>query len=199
MKILLVAATSVLFLVPFLTLAGCSDSPMPPEVTDGARFEAPALGDAGSAALAATPERPIKMSFVIWGDPSDGFCEVQIPGGPLVPIPVLLLGKGTVSHLGRSTTEIRHLECDFDHERGVITVGGPFETMAANGDTVYGEWEGYLNLFGEDAGTFINTAEFTGGTGRFSGASGDVDIRGWKDLSDPAAAGWFEATGTIAY
>ncbi|MGA6947167.1 MAG: hypothetical protein WBZ00_05370 [Solirubrobacterales bacterium] len=79
-------------------------------------------------------------------------------------------GTGTVSHLGKTTL----------HFDGVLTptgpstftIAGPVTLTAANGDQLFGNTSGSgtLDGSGNARGTLVTT--FTGGTGRFTRASG---------------------------
>ena len=70
---------------------------------------------------------------------------------------------------------------------------GELVITAANGDKVFGTYEGVMT---SDT-TFVETMIITGGTGRFVGASGTIDETGWFDLD----TGYMEITGrgAIAY
>ena len=61
---------------------------------------------------------------------------------------------------------------------------GTFDWFAANGDEIYGTFEGYLCPT-ETPGVFDNheTAEVTGGTGRFANATGHFELGGQLDFT----------------
>lgn len=91
-------------------------------------------------------------------------------------------GTGVVSHLGRVTWVERHcfqMDGMFGDVELVIT--------AANGDQLFGTFVGGMT----GPSTFAETVTFTGGTGRFVGASGTVDETGWFD----PVSGYMEITG----
>ena len=98
-------------------------------------------------------------------------------------------GTGTISHVGRVSWTTEHCFQLFAGTFGdadlVIT--------AANGDKLYGTYEGVMT--GET--TWVETLIITGGTGRFEGASGTVAESGWFD----PGSGYMEVTGrgTITY
>lgn len=74
---------------------------------------------------------------------------------------------------------------------------GSTTLIAANGDEVYYTWEGTLDWW-EDPATFEGTFTITGGTGRFSGATGGGIVTGTTDKDDP----WYTYTrfeGEITY
>ena len=65
-----------------------------------------------------------------------------------------------------------------------ITYIGSFHLFAANGDELAGTFEGYLSPTGTP-GVFDNheTSDVTGGTGRFTGATGHWDSGGQVDFT----------------
>jgi len=92
-------------------------------------------------------------------------------------------GSGVMSHLGSVSWTLEHcyqlFAGTFGDARVVIT--------AANGDRLYGTFDGVMT--GET--TFMETLIVTGGTGRFTGASGAIDETGWFDPD----SGYMEVTG----
>ena len=65
-----------------------------------------------------------------------------------------------------------------------IPYTGTFDWFAANGDEIYGTFEGYLCPT-ETQGVYDNheTAEVTGGTGRFANATGHFELAGQLDFT----------------
>jgi len=65
-----------------------------------------------------------------------------------------------------------------------IPYTGTFDWFAANGDEIYGTFEGYLCPT-ETPGIYDNheTAEITGGTGRFVNATGHFELGGQLDFT----------------
>ena len=65
-----------------------------------------------------------------------------------------------------------------------ITYTGTFDWFAANGDEISGTFEGYLSPT-ETPGVYDNheTAEVTGGTGRFANATGHFELGGQLDFT----------------
>jgi hypothetical protein len=90
-------------------------------------------------------------------------------------------GGGPVTHMG-NTTQAGTLmlvpkDARFFYGQGSVTI------TAANGDTVSFDYFGLLDsMTGEGPGTFT----FTGGTGRFAGATGGGTFSALIDLSLPA-------------
>jgi hypothetical protein len=84
-----------------------------------------------------------------------------------------------------------------------ITYTGMFDWFAANGDEIYGTFNGYLSPT-ETPGVYDNheTAEVTGGTGRFASATGHFELGGQLDFttSPPSFVlpwqGWISTVGS---
>jgi hypothetical protein len=113
---------------------------------------------------------PLKTHFTVWNhtDPTDSSC------GEMPILKITMIGEGIISHLGRINTTMT-----FCND---ISTGDYWETdvvfIAANGDELYAsipvgkvidndeENSNYYNK------RFNDEMFFTGGTGRFKGASG---------------------------
>lgn len=95
------------------------------------------------------------------------------------------LGSGQVTHLGKAG-QAGSLTLEEPVGPGIFPGSGSVTMTAANGDTLTFDFVGYLHAAtGEGIGTF----NFTGGTGRFAGASGSGDFYALIDLSQPVAQG----------
>src|SRR5579875_3463315 len=113
-----------------------------------------------SASPAAAEERPFHGSVeATWDDIFEAFG----PDGATFE------GGGPVTHMGNTTqTGILYLSSEANAQ-GLYPGHGSVTITAANGDEVTFDYEGLLDpLTGEGTGTFT----FTGGTGRFAGATG---------------------------
>ena len=107
-------------------------------------------------------------------------------------------GVGHASHLGRitvSTTET----LDFVTSPGTLLVRDGRQVMvAANGDELYLSYEGTGSLpDGDGESVLTGTFVVTGGTGRFSDASGDGTFGGSGNAVTGLAS--LSYRGTIAY
>ncbi len=107
---------------------------------------------------------------------------------PLVS--VLLEGTGNASHLGRFTFRSTAL-VDFAANKGLAT----WTFTAANGDTLTATATGHA----EPPATppilqVVETAEITGGTGRFAGATGSFTMERHYDIAAGTTFGTFEGT-----
>ena len=90
---------------------------------------------------------------------------------PLTPpfASVLIQASGQATHLGRFTVEIPHTV-----NQALRMASGTYVFTAANGDTL--------------------TAEFTGGTGRFAGATGSFTAERVFTMATSTTTGSFEGT-----
>ena len=90
---------------------------------------------------------------------------------------------GNATHLG-AFTGTGELYQDVCEDPPNITYTGTFHWFAANGDEIYGTFEGYLTPTGTP-GVYDNheTADVTGGTGRFAGATGHWESGGQIDFT----------------
>jgi hypothetical protein len=101
---------------------------------------------------------------------------------------------GNATHLGAytGTGELYQDVCN-----GTYT--GTFHWFAANGDEIYGTFEGYLTPTGTP-GVYDNheTADVTGGTGRFTGATGHWESGGQVDFTTEPISFVFPTQGWIS-
>jgi hypothetical protein len=166
----------------FAMLVACSDrAPLGPQ--------SPALVHPAGAAFAASPSRPFR-----------GGCDTRLTVLPPLPgdLPnVLRLHieyDCQLTHLGKSTAVAEQ----------VVTFTGPTTAIAsnttvytaANGDQLFATWSGTSTTVGADV-TFSGPETYTGGTGRFAGASGSSWIAG--TASFVTNTGQFTSVGTLAY
>ena len=93
---------------------------------------------------------------------------------------------GNATQLGAFTGTGEFYE-NFCEDPPNITYAGSFHLFAANGDEIYGTFEGYLSPTGTP-GVYDNheTSDVTGGTGRFTSATGHLESGGQVDFTtDP--------------
>jgi hypothetical protein len=87
-----------------------------------------------------------------------------------------------------------------------ITYTGSFHLFAANGDELSGTFEGYLTPT-ETPGEYDNheTSDVTGGTGRFTNATGHWDSGGQIDITTEPLCfslpvqGWISSVGSTRH
>lgn len=175
-----------------LLLAGC-DAAEP-----GSSAEATPLADQ-TAVRPANPgeEVPFKGSCTTVLDPVPA---PVIENGVLIGIDLFAEGTCRLTHLGRShvevITQIRFADCDF--VANVCTTTTPITFTAANGARLF------MSGFSEDTPaadppifSFTAIDTITGGTGRFSEASGALETEVFVD--QPAGRGYFEFDGTFSF
>ena len=110
---------------------------------------------------------------------------------------------GHANQLGAftGTAEFSTRPCEPDPElcENNIPYTGTFDWFAANGDEIYGTFEGYLCPT-ETPGVFDNheTAEVTGGTGRFANATGHFELGGQLDFTTNPPSFVLPWEGTIS-
>jgi hypothetical protein len=98
-------------------------------------------------------------------------CGKGIPG-LFLQIP----GEGYATHLGETTWYTGDMWACFDG-----TQGGTMEFTAANGDQLFGAFEGTWTGIPPNPVTFLGTFWLTGGTGRFEGVTGNGTYSGTSE------------------
>ena len=126
------------------------------------------------------------------------------PGGSVSCDPgwgtINLEAEGEVLHCGRTTLYAENCSQATSQQGGEIENG--FSTLtAANGDQIYVAYSGtfVFDTYPPTMGTFSLTGTIIGGTGRFEGATGSIDIGGTQQYGgypNPFSLTW---TGTIEY
>ena len=118
-----------------------------------------------------------------------------------------VINFGRANQLGAFTGSaeffIRPCEPDPDLCENNIPYTGTFDWFAANGDEIYGTFEGYLCPT-ETPGVYDNheTSDVTGGTGRFTSATGHWDSGGQIDVTTEPLSfslpvqGWISSVGS---
>jgi hypothetical protein len=158
-------------------LTGCADPPTGITAGDPA-FQA-------VAAHASDVARPIS-----------GRCETTFNPPPLPPPPVHTqtdIGTCTLAHLGHTAF---HSVKEIDFIAGTQTTTEASFT-AANGDILRAVGTGTSAPAGPGQIGFTATLTFTGGTGRFADAHGEVHVTGVATLATTSAV--LELTGWVAY
>ena len=138
---------------------------------------------------------PFKADFSVW-DHSD-YTDLSCGGYP--EFFLTMVGDGHITHLGKMTTRMTFC-CD-------ITTGYYYDTdiifIAANGDELYAATpEGQIVPNDEDNSSYYQTKFndpifFTGGTGRFEGASGEAMTNAYVHDGDDEWRTDFFSTGTL--
>jgi hypothetical protein len=155
---------------------GCDRSGAP--TAPGASAE-PVDGRSPAASLV-----PFKGTFTATGTAAD------IPGDRCPALTIQIQGTGTATHLGRLTTVQSHCVTppSFDFTNGQFTL------TAANGDQLFGTYEGEFLPLDPPLAAIDGELTFTGGTGRFVGATGTGDASGVQNLATGDATVVLEGT-----
>ncbi|HKZ21333.1 MAG TPA: hypothetical protein VJQ57_14635 [Acidimicrobiia bacterium] len=108
---------------------------------------------------------------------------------------VVITGEGTATHLGRYSYHAS--EC-FNPVAGTF-VGEP-TFIAANGDELWGTYSGSVGGTSDPAViTYSESLIVSGGTGRFVGATGELQVDGLADLAtgdySQTLSGWISNLG----
>jgi hypothetical protein len=110
-----------------------------------------------------------------------------------------VINSGYASELGafHGTAEFYPNFCD---DPPNITYIGTFHWFAANGDEIYGTFDGYLTPRPGMSGVYDNheTATITGGTGRFTNATGSFTLGGQIDFTTVPPSFVLPWRGTIS-
>jgi hypothetical protein len=139
------------------------------------------------------------------------------PGGTDRPVHgngsgTTVVDLGTLAFALDSTSVVSHVGQSTLHIDGVITptgpstftVAGPLTLTAANGDQLFGDFSGSGTNVASGGSTGTTATTITGGTGRFTGASGSVSgpfTQTPISMSATTAtfATTFSLSGTISY
>ena len=112
-----------------------------------------------------------------------GYVETQEPVDQCT-VHTHVINFGNANQLGAftGTAEFYPNFCD---DPPNITYTGAFDWFAANGDEIYGTFDGYLTPIPGTPGVYDNheTATVTGGTGRFTTATGSFTLAGEIDFT----------------
>jgi len=100
-----------------------------------------------------------------------------------------LAGEGSATHLGSYTVQL-----SFCARAGGILDDGLGTFVGANGDLLRLTFEGTSAFAPPFTLNFTSYAVFTGGTGRFDGATGDAVVTGSLDVRTGAGDGKWEGT-----
>lgn len=157
-----------------------------------------ALAAPASAHPAARPFNGVVVGEVVYTPVSADVCPKG--GGNWGLLATVSTAYGTVSHLGRTVMTSQHCT-----PSGETFGGGTMTMQAANGDKVSITYTGSAPFPGPDTKIIVVHVDFhiTGGTGRFSHASGGGEMTAYitfQGFEDPAwPARWVFKGQTIGY
>ena len=109
---------------------------------------------------------------------------------PLNPpiVAVRIEATGTATHLGRFTLEAPHTV-----NQATLTAVGTYLITAANGDTITANLAGTATMVNPpNVISITETATVTGGTGRFAGASGSIEVKRMFNRATAVTTGTLE-------
>ena len=116
----------------------------------------------------------------------------DVPGDRCAVLTVHIQGPGHATHLGRLTTDQSHCASPTSLE----FTDGEFTLTAANGDLLRGTYFGEFLPLEPPLFSIDGHFTFTGGTGRFAGATGGGDASGVQNLATGEAT--VTLVGTIS-
>lgn len=121
--------------------------------------------------------------------PFRGRIEGTVTVTPLTPpmAVVMIEGTGRATQLGRFTVEVPHLV-----NQATRVAVGSYVFTAANGDTLTAEFTGQATLVAPGVLSVAETGVITGGTGRFSGATGHLSAQRTFHVATGVTTGWFD-------
>jgi hypothetical protein len=123
--------------------------------------------------------------------------EFPLPGVPAPVIHLIIQGAGIASHLGLSDSASFDEVVDFTTP-GDASLTGTLTLTAANGDKLVGQMNATARVI-DNVVHFEGTLTFTGGTGRFAGATGIATLKGGAEPADaPSGPGWFTIEGKVS-
>jgi len=127
-----------------------------------------------------------------------GYVETQEPVDECT-VHAHAINSGNANQLGafNGTAEFYPNVCD---DPPNITYTGSFHWFAANRDEIYGTFEGYLTPRPATPGVYDNheTATITGGTGRFTNATGSFTLGGQINFTTVPTSFYLPWHGTIS-
>lgn len=130
-------------------------------------------------------ERPFKGDFIAHPQ------VVSIIDGVLT---MYIEADGNATHLGKCTWVATQIVDD--NANPAMT--GEFTFTAANGDQIWGDYDGIPSYFPDGSVSFVGTMYVEGGDGRFEGADGELPYYGGATLFPPSGFFVFH-DGTLIY
>jgi hypothetical protein len=171
-----------------------------------------AMGMVAATAQAGPGGRPFRATIEVTesiAEPPPGRCQAPAaaPGGTVVLGEAT--GTGTALHLGQ--VSLTASDCvtvvAVQTPQGqwvpvpVAFQEGQLKLLAANGDEVYAAYGGRVQPQPDGSLKLSGQYQVTGGTGRFSGATGSGTLTGsfMPDVATGINHGFYEASGTLQY
>ena len=103
-------------------------------------------------------------------------------------VQVVIEATGTATHIGRFTLQAPHVV-----NQATLTAVGTYVLTAANGDTITADLAGTARMVEPpNVIAITETATVTGGTGRFEGATGSIQVERVFNRATGVTTGTFE-------
>ena len=150
-----------------------------------------------AAVFISAPTPALARDEVPFNGTVSGYVESQVPVDECT-VHTHVVNFGNANQLGAFTGTAEFYP-NFCEDPPNITYTGTFDWFAANGDEISGTFAGYLSPTGTP-GLYDNheTAEVTGGTGRFTNATGHFELGGQLDFTTNPPSFVLPWQGTIS-
>ena len=137
-----------------------------------------------------------KAANAVAAPPAGGRCVTafNVVGGDATSFTLAITAVCNLKHLGRTTLVASETVSLID---GALVNSSTY--TAANGDKLTSTFAGQVTSPPGPDVVFIGTETYTGGTGRFHGASGSSAIDGTATLSGTSGTGQYTTNGVIKY
>jgi hypothetical protein len=148
-----------------------------------------------AAALALTLAGPVSAGDQVpFKGTLAGTATITPLGGPIVAVEID--ATGTATYLGKFTLEAPHIV-----DQSTLTAVGTYILTAANGDTITADLAGTARMVEPpNVIAITETATVTGGTGRFAGATGSIQVERVFNratgVTTGSLAGWVSTPGS---
>lgn len=106
-------------------------------------------------------------------------------------------GKGHATHMGRIALLATDCPVFVPGSPVIPVIDGRMEITAANGDKLFGVYNGSLTMVSATDANLNAAYSITGGTGRFAGASGSGQLSGQYNVG--TNQGHYDAVGHLRY
>jgi hypothetical protein len=182
---MIIAPRAICGAVILLQLACSEASPTAPSAT--------AALVTSSSATASKTDGPVER-------PYGGTCDTIVTTTPVDPLTLRQRIQYTcrLQHLGRTTAINEQIVNLTAPGATTGTLSNRTVYTAANGDQLFADFSGVVEFnFAANAVTFSGTETFSGGTGRFTDASGEAFLSGSGNLQPGVAR--FSVSGLLAY
>ena len=137
-----------------------------------------------SGSVSATDQVPFKGQLA-------GTATITPLGGPIVAVEID--ATGTATYIGKFSLQAPHIV-----DQSTLTATGTYLLTAANGDTITADLAGTARMVEPPYVIAITeTATVTGGTGRFEGATGTIEVERIFNRATGVTTGTF--TGWLSF